>query len=59
VPNQEQTDLVKFGMVFLLGGMPLLGYTVGAVAFARFPLSEVEHARIRQELDARAGGRAV
>ena len=59
VPNQEQTDLVKFAMVFLLGGMPLLGYTVGALAFARFPLSEAEHARIRQELDARAGGRAV
>jgi GPH family glycoside/pentoside/hexuronide:cation symporter len=58
-PNVEQTPLVKYTMVFLLGGMPLLGYGVGALAFARFPLSEAEHARIRRELDARAAaGRA-
>jgi GPH family glycoside/pentoside/hexuronide:cation symporter len=55
VPNEEQTDLVKHAMVFLLGGMPLLGYGIGALAFARFTLSEAEHARIRRELDARAG----
>jgi len=57
-PNVEQTPLVKVTMVFLLGGMPLLGYGVGALAFARFPLSEAEHARIRLELDARARERA-
>jgi GPH family glycoside/pentoside/hexuronide:cation symporter len=53
-PNVEQTPLVKYTMIFLLGGMPLLGYAVGSLAFARFPLSEAEHARIRRELDARA-----
>ena len=58
VPNAEQTDLVKYTMVFLLGGMPLLGYVIGALAFARFPLSEAEHLRIRAELDARPPGRA-
>jgi Na+/melibiose symporter-like transporter len=54
VANAEQTDLVRHTMVFLLGGMPLVGYTIGALAFARFPLSEAEHDRIRRELDARA-----
>jgi GPH family glycoside/pentoside/hexuronide:cation symporter len=53
-PNVEQTPLVKYTMIFLLGGMPLLGYGIGMLAFARFPLSEAEHARIRRELDARA-----
>ena len=32
-PNVEQTPLVKYTMVFLLGGMPLLGYGIGALAF--------------------------
>jgi GPH family glycoside/pentoside/hexuronide:cation symporter len=58
VPNVEQSALVKGTMVFLLGGMPLLGYAVGALAFARFPLTEAEHRRIRAELDARNGARA-
>jgi GPH family glycoside/pentoside/hexuronide:cation symporter len=58
VANAEQTDLVKYTMVFLLGGMPLLGYTIGCLAFARFPLSEAEHQRIRRELDARAAAAA-
>jgi GPH family glycoside/pentoside/hexuronide:cation symporter len=53
-PNLEQTPLVKHTMIFLLGGTPLLGYAIGALAFARFPLSEAEHQRIRRELDARA-----
>ena len=52
--NAEQTPAVKHTMLFLLGGMPLLGYAVGALAFARFPLTEAEHARIRRELEARA-----
>jgi GPH family glycoside/pentoside/hexuronide:cation symporter len=59
VPNVEQTDLVKHTMVFLLGGMPLLGYTIGSLAFRRFSLSEADHARIRSELDARAAARAT
>ena len=59
VPNAEQTALVKGTMVFLLGGMPLLGYAVGALAFTRFPLSEAEHRRVRAELDARAASRAA
>jgi len=54
VPNVEQTPLVKATLVFLMGGMPLLGYAVGTLLFARFSLSEQEHGRIRRELDARA-----
>jgi GPH family glycoside/pentoside/hexuronide:cation symporter len=54
VPNEEQSELVKRTMVFLLGGMPLLGYAVGALAFTRFSLSESDHARVRRELDARS-----
>jgi Na+/melibiose symporter-like transporter len=58
VPNAAQTPLVVNTMVFLLGGMPLLGFAIGSIAFARFPLSEAEHARIRRELDTRAAERA-
>jgi Na+/melibiose symporter-like transporter len=43
-------------MVALMGGAPLVCYLLGAVAFARFSLSEAEHARIRRELDARSAG---
>jgi GPH family glycoside/pentoside/hexuronide:cation symporter len=57
-PNVEQTEPVKRTMVFLLGGMPLLGYAIGALAFSRFSLSEDDHARVRRELDARAAARA-
>jgi GPH family glycoside/pentoside/hexuronide:cation symporter len=53
-PNAEQTERVKLTMILLLGGMPLLGYAVGALVFARFPLTEAEHQRVRAELDARA-----
>jgi Na+/melibiose symporter-like transporter len=58
-PNAEQTPIVKYTMIFLLGGMPLIGYAIGSLAFARFPLSEAEHARIRRELDARAAARSA
>ena len=54
VPNQPQTEAVRAAMVFLMGGLPMLGYAIGAAAFARFDLSEAEHARIRADLDARA-----
>jgi GPH family glycoside/pentoside/hexuronide:cation symporter len=54
VPNQPQTDAVKGWLVFLMGGMPLIGYAIGIPVFLRFRLSESEHARIRAELDARS-----
>jgi GPH family glycoside/pentoside/hexuronide:cation symporter len=53
VANIEQPQEVRFAMVALMGGMPLAGYAFGALAFARFRLSEAEHTRIRNELDAR------
>jgi Na+/melibiose symporter-like transporter len=58
VPNVEQTPLVKATIVFLMGGMPLLGYVVGVALFWRFPLTEARHREIRAELDARAAARA-
>lgn len=55
VPNAaQQTELVKFTMIALAGGLPLAGFVIGALVFTRFSLSEKEHARIRAELDARA-----
>jgi GPH family glycoside/pentoside/hexuronide:cation symporter len=54
VPNAEQSDAVKNAMVFLMGGLPMIGYAIGSLAFWRFDLSQSEHARIRRELDARA-----
>lgn len=50
----EQSELAKNTMIFLMGGVPMIGYAIGSVAFTRFQLSEAEHARIRAELDQRA-----
>lgn len=52
-PNQEQTDSVRQGMVFLMGGLPMIGYAIGMALFSRFDLSRAEHARIRAEIDGR------
>lgn len=49
----RQNETVKTTMLVLMGGFPLVCYLVGAVFFARFSLSEAEHARIRRELDLR------
>ncbi|MEZ4281142.1 MAG: MFS transporter [Myxococcota bacterium] len=55
---EQQSEFVLSTMVGLMGGAPLVCYLIGAIAFARFSLSEAEHARIRGELDARAAGAA-
>ena len=52
----KQTVLAEKTMIILMGGFPLVCYSLGAIAFARFSLTEQEHARIRLELDARAAG---
>ncbi len=49
----EQTQLVQDAMRFLMGGLPLLGYAIGVLAFSRFRFSEADHARILVELDQR------
>ena len=49
----EQSETVKRAMTFLMGGVPMVGYALGSLAFTRFGLSEAEHTRIRSELDAR------
>ncbi len=59
VPNAEQSDNVKFALVCLMGGAPLVGYTIGSLFFARFRFSAADHARVRTELDARAAARAA
>ncbi len=53
VPNAEQSETVKQAMVFLMGGLPMIGYAIGSLAFWRFDLTQSEHARIRRELDER------
>ena len=50
----QQNDQVKSIMVWIMAGVPLVGYTIGSAFFTRFSLSEAEHGRIRAELDARA-----
>ncbi|MGH0030953.1 MAG: MFS transporter [Myxococcota bacterium] len=55
VPDGEvQSDRVQWAMLLLAGGMPLAGFSIGALAFTRFSLNEVAHARIRAQLDGRA-----
>ncbi len=56
---ERQSELVQTTMLALMGGCPLVCYLLGAIAFARFSLTEVEHARIRAELDARAAVGAI
>ncbi|NNL66110.1 MAG: MFS transporter [Myxococcales bacterium] len=52
-PGGVQTPEVRRGILFLIGGLPLLGFGLGMALFTRFDLSEQEHARIRREIDAR------
>jgi GPH family glycoside/pentoside/hexuronide:cation symporter len=52
-PNAPQSEGVKFALVFLMGGAPLIGYAIGSALFARFSFSAADHARVRAELDAR------
>ena len=54
VPNVEQTELVKFTMSALMSWVSAGCFIVAIWIFARFELTEDEHARIRRELDARA-----
>lgn len=58
VPNQEQTEQVKFAILALYALFPLTCYAIGTVLFLRFRLDEKEHRRIRAALDARALGGA-
>jgi len=53
----DQTERVKQTMLFLMGGVPMIGYGIGSLAFTRFRLSEAEHTRIRAELEERNRGR--
>jgi len=50
----DQNQSVKDIMVWIMAGVPVVGYAVGAALFTRFSLSEAEHARIRSALDANA-----
>jgi GPH family glycoside/pentoside/hexuronide:cation symporter len=56
VPNVEQSEVARWTILGFFGGLPAVCYLIGTVLFARFRLDEAEHARIRRELDARAGG---
>ena len=53
VPGAEQTDGVKRTMVFLMGGMPLVGFVIGMLVFSRFRLTRNEHARLMREIRSR------
>jgi len=55
-PNAEQTELVKFTMSALMSWVAGGCFIVAIWIFARFELTEEEHARIRAVLDARAQG---
>ena len=53
----DQTELVKTTMIVLMGGVPLVCYGIGALAFSRYSLNEEKHEGIRAALDARAAER--
>ncbi len=49
----RQSDLVVSSIRAMAGVVPALAFTVGALVFARFGLSEAEHRRVRAEIAAR------
>jgi GPH family glycoside/pentoside/hexuronide:cation symporter len=51
--DPDQAQAVQDTMRVLMGGMPLLFFSIGAALFTRFRLTETEHARLRIELDRR------
>jgi GPH family glycoside/pentoside/hexuronide:cation symporter len=53
VPNVEQPEHVKLTMSALISCVPIVFFAISIWIFSRFELDEVEHARIRAELDAR------
>jgi GPH family glycoside/pentoside/hexuronide:cation symporter len=53
VKDVEQTPLVTNTIVFMMGGMPFVGFLIGMIAFSRFKLTRPEYERVRRELDAR------
>lgn len=52
-PNVEQGESAQLGLRTLVSLLPAACYVLGAVLFTRFTLMEVEHSRIRAELEAR------
>jgi GPH family glycoside/pentoside/hexuronide:cation symporter len=52
-PNVEQSDFAKLAIRALYGVMPFSMFLLAALVLRGFRLGEVEHARIRAELDAR------
>lgn len=55
-PGGQQTETTRTAIVALVTFVPAAGYLASALVFRGFTLDEVEHARIRAELDARADG---
>jgi len=51
VENQTQSVRVEATMLALMGGMPVLGFGLGILAFRRFSLGPEEHARIRADIE--------
>jgi GPH family glycoside/pentoside/hexuronide:cation symporter len=53
LPNQEQTEGTKLALRALFSLTPAVCYAAGALIFAGFAFNEVEHARVREALNAR------
>ena len=53
VPNAEQTELVKTGLLTLYALFPLVCYIIGATIFSQFSFNETEYKEVREALDAR------
>lgn len=53
VPNVEQTEMVKTGLLTLYAIFPLVCYVVGAAIFSQFGFNETEYKEVRAALDAR------
>lgn len=47
----DQPEVVRSTMLFLMGGMPVLGLGLGILIFRRFTLDRAEHTRIRDAIE--------
>ena len=52
---EHQTEAVRDTILIIAGGLPAVGYAIGALLFSRFSLNESEHAEILAQLRERRG----
>ena len=53
VPGADQSALTRYTILGVMGGLPLVCFLIGMVAFSRFRMTRSLHLEIRAEIDRR------